>query len=731
MPTTDIQDLNHRPLQPSRRELLIGLSTLFTAALATGCGGHSAGEANDGAAAPTPSPTTPTPASTAFVHPGLLHTEAGFTRMAQKVQAGAQPWLSGWNALLAPSDYTSLSTVPNPQVIVVRGGTATIDGVDYPQNFGTMILDMQRAYMLALRWKVSGDTRYADHAVRFLDAWSGTMTVLTGNADRFIAAGLYGYQWANTAEIMRSYPGWSATGLARCQRWLLDVFYPLSHDFLLNHNGSNITNYWASWDLLTTCGVLAIGVFCDRRDIYDEAIAYFKTGRGNGAAAHLVYRLHPGLLGQFMESGRDQGHSTLSVGCVASLCEMAWNQGDDLYGHDNNRVLSGVEYVAASNLADAAGNYPALPFSTYINRQGTMTAVSTSGRPHLRPAWEGLYNHYVNRKGLSAPYVTAMAAKLRPETRGGGDDPSFGTLTHTLDPIAASAPPSGLIAYLIGGAVELSWWGSAYATGYEVQRAAAASGPWSTMATVDESRTWTDAAAAGTWFYRVAALTPAGRLTGTDVRRVVVGLELRLHLPLDEGSGTTARDASGRHAASQLAGGASWDAGRNGGNSVLLNGTGGHVVMPAGIVQDIADYTISVWVYRNRVVNGNTRVFDIGTSDIAYLTLLVGASSMRVCTTGTTYFGEQNAVAASGLATGAWVHLAVTRAGNVVTLYVNGAVSGTNTTADLAPYQLGNTRQNWLGRAQYADPYFEGRVQDFRLYSGAMTPSEVAALAAG
>ena len=229
------------------------------------------------------------------------------------------------------------------------------------------------------------------------------MTTLTGNADRFIAAGLYGYQWANAAEIMRSYSGWSADGIARFQRLLLEVFYPLSHDFLVNHNGADITNYWASWDLLSICGVMAIGVFCDRVDLYDEAMNYYKTGRGNGAAAHAVYCLHPGHLGQWQESGRDQGHTTLSISLAASLCEMAWSQGDDLYGYRNNRLLSGAEYVAASNLADAAGNYASLPFSLYVNRQGTMTTVSTAGRPHLRPCWEAIYNHYVNRRGPVRP----------------------------------------------------------------------------------------------------------------------------------------------------------------------------------------------------------------------------------------------------------------------------------------------------------------------------------------
>jgi hypothetical protein len=39
----------------------------------------------------------------AFVHPGLLHTEADFTRMRAKVNANAQPWKGSWDLLVANS----------------------------------------------------------------------------------------------------------------------------------------------------------------------------------------------------------------------------------------------------------------------------------------------------------------------------------------------------------------------------------------------------------------------------------------------------------------------------------------------------------------------------------------------------------------------------------------------------------------------------------------------------
>ena len=89
---------------------------------------------------------------------------------------------------------------------------------------------------------------------------------------------------------------------------MLDVFYPKNHDFLVRRHGTNPTHYWANWDLCNVASVMAIGVLCDRRDLYDEAITYFKSGVGNGSIEHVVYYMHSGNLGQWQESGRDQGH---------------------------------------------------------------------------------------------------------------------------------------------------------------------------------------------------------------------------------------------------------------------------------------------------------------------------------------------------------------------------------------------------------------------------------------
>jgi hypothetical protein len=64
-------------------------------------------------------------------------------------------------------------------------------------------------------------------------------------------------------------------------------------------------------------------------------------------------------------------------------------------------------------------------------------------------------------------------------------------------------------------------------------------------------------------------------------------------------------------------------------------------------------------------------------------------------------------------------------------LYVDGVEAGSNAQMSLGPFDLGSTTQNWLGRSQFSgDSYLKGRIDDFRIYSGALGSADVAALVA-
>ena len=371
-----------------------------------------------------------------FIHPGAMHKQSDFDRMKVKVAASAQPWLSGWNAVLANTHSSSTYTLKGPVDTLYRG-TGT------PENYMKLANDIAAAYANALRWKVAGTTACADKAVAILNAWA-SLKYVTGTSDKYLASGLYGYEIANVAEIMRTYSGWSPASFTAFKNMMLTVFYPMNHDFLTNHNNACITHYWANWDLCNMASVMAIGILCDDAAKFNEAVTYFKSGAGNGAIEHAVYQLYAGNLGQWQESGRDQGHNTLGIALMGPICEMAWNQGVDLYGYDNNRFLAACEYIAKYNLGDS------VPYTTYNNCDNVnQTVISATGRGTKRDCWEMVYNHYANRKGLATPYTSRFADSVRPEGGGGHYDPNsggydqlgYGTLTYSIEPTTVSVNP--------------------------------------------------------------------------------------------------------------------------------------------------------------------------------------------------------------------------------------------------------------------------------------------------
>ena len=138
----------------------------------------------------------------AFVHPGCLSTQADLDRMAAKVAAGEQPWKGSWDKLAA-NWHAQLTYNPNPQTTICAGGVCN------PENYMTLANDCAAAYQCALRYHISGDTRYADKAVQIMNAWASTLTAFTGDSNAGLRAGLYGYQFACAAELVRDYSGWS------------------------------------------------------------------------------------------------------------------------------------------------------------------------------------------------------------------------------------------------------------------------------------------------------------------------------------------------------------------------------------------------------------------------------------------------------------------------------------------------------------------------------------------
>lgn len=376
-------------------------------------------------------------AVTTIVHPGMLHSAADFARMTAKVNAGAQPWLDGWNKLVA-NGHSSPNYVPRPVDTIVRGRAASGRG----ENYILACQDAAAAYQNALRWKIKGDTACGANAVTIMNAWAAKCKFIDGDSNKQLAAGLQGYQWANAAEIMRGYSGWSASGFTAFKNFLLNVYYPVSSDFLIRHNNTCGTHYWLNWDMSNLCTVLAIGILCDDISKVNYAINYYQhSGVGTAYIGRVTTAAYPNGMDQAQEAGRDQGHATMEVPLYGTFCQMLYNQGQNFFDynpwrHINPPLLGVSEYIAAYNI----NTTNTVPYTTYNNCENSnQTVISSGGRGNIRPGWELVYNYYVKVKGKTATYTSQFATKVRPEggggdyggNSGGYDQLGFGTLTFS------------------------------------------------------------------------------------------------------------------------------------------------------------------------------------------------------------------------------------------------------------------------------------------------------------
>lgn len=414
-----------------------------------------------------------------FVHPGCMAAQADFDRARKHIAAGEEPWATAFTELKKSKYFNRYQDLTGRlfEGYLIRGGRTYDEdlAVTLPSdNFDFEYQNMSSAYSKAVYWKLTRDTKSADEAVALLNSWARNCKGVKGDPNKYLCLEEAGYDFASVAELLRDYNGWKAEDQAAFKKWLQSVFVPDLVDFLDNHDtaaskNAGATHYWSNWDLMAMRALMTIGIYCDRPDLYNKVMHYVSYGIGNGNFYRFINYIHPKTEGeddiqpgQTQESGRDQGHDLLSIRVAADICRIAWNQGDDLYGFDDNRVLKGAEFVAKYNygpLIEKQQNlakpltYPFHPI--VVNADGDYhTTYSADGRGQFTSGYVSLYEHYKKYKHLETRYVK-WAAKtpldangqrildadlskqvlIEPETynHNQGAGSSFGTLLFTED----------------------------------------------------------------------------------------------------------------------------------------------------------------------------------------------------------------------------------------------------------------------------------------------------------
>ncbi|AEV99442.1 hypothetical protein A4D02_26755 [Niastella koreensis] len=409
-----------------------------------------------------------------FIHPGLLQSREDLQRMKTAVAAKQEPIYAGYQVFIQDPASREGYKMQGPMAMV--GRNPTVGQTTYDN-------DANAAYQHAIMWAITGQKSYADTAIRIINAWSATLKSITGR-DAVLMAGLGPFKMVNAAEIIRyTNAGWLEADIQQTEKHFREVIYPVLKDFAPFANGN--------WDAAAIKTVMGIGIFCNDRFIYERALQYYVNGSGNGRLTHYVIN----ETGQVQETGRDQAHAQLGIALLSDCCEMAWHQGLDLYGYANNRLLKGFEYTAKYNLNND------VPFIHELDRTGKYEHFKPSeqSRGDLRAVYEQIYNHYVNRMGLQAPFTKQAAEKIRPEGPGkpGADHPGYGTLLYTRLPGSAivhnpKAAPGGIIPTGSNQQITLSWIATTGAETYSVKRALNSGGPYTTIATRITAANYTD-----------------------------------------------------------------------------------------------------------------------------------------------------------------------------------------------------------------------------------------------
>jgi len=202
------------------------------------------------------------------------------------------------------------------------------------------------------------------------------------------------------------------------------------------------------------------------------------------------------------------------------------------------------------------------------------------------------------------------------------------------------------------------------------------------------------------------------------------------HWKFDEMDGTTAYDSAGNNNGT-LIDGPTWTDGKHGG-ALSFDNFDDYVNVPHSDELNITDdITISAWVWDNGTVAGSIAIvsktvdsgafnspydFRIDNKDPAFT---VGGPLAFVRSDAS---GHEYAYSAVAVSTIQWHHVLVTVENNELSFYIDGFIVA-NSEDYLSRPASTNTNPLYIGRRD-GDLYFDGKIDDVRIYNRALNSSE-------
>lgn len=337
-----------------------------------------------------------------FQHPGISFTLEDLDHIKANKGDTNTVYGKGYQELVSAANWFDGNTVnPAPVLDVGPYNSPNIGGTEYTRGGS-------KALYYALRYYLDNDVSYGKKAVDVLNGWASTLKTLGSGNDLKLRIAIVGPDFVNAAEIIRHLYN-NDPGVAPADRWLdadiaefetfLHMLLDRTYDFYPQANGN--------WDAIIGGFNMAAAVYLEDTGLFNDALKqrYLGTYRAGNAVSmgSLPSYIYPS--GEQQESSRDQPHARMGITGLATQADIAWNQGVDIYGAYDNRLLAGTVYNAKYAIGEEVAS------ETFISdRNRTQSGIWAVG-------YEIVGNHYSNELAGAADESELAVIHEASETR--------------------------------------------------------------------------------------------------------------------------------------------------------------------------------------------------------------------------------------------------------------------------------------------------------------------------
>ncbi|GAB3610946.1 hypothetical protein GCM10027414_30720 [Humibacter ginsengiterrae] len=278
-----------------------------------------------------------------FVHPGVGVDAASLATTRDELIAGADPWTSYYQGMLATKYASTTLTSANQGSGEGVPAESEFNSVDESNRLGA---DSEGAYTQAILYYLTGDPVYRENAMKIIRIWSHMDPAgYKFFADAEIKTGPFVYRIMAAAELLRYtsvVPSTDGYPLA----WTDQDTADFTNNFAVPM--VNTMDYGNAWymnqGILPLEGAMASYIFTDNKARYDQAVEWFTMNSTapdqdvNGALGSM-YRLidkndprnpYGYSFVNDLEMGRDQAHAGDDVLTLTTLARLVNTQGTKL-----------------------------------------------------------------------------------------------------------------------------------------------------------------------------------------------------------------------------------------------------------------------------------------------------------------------------------------------------------------------------------------------------------------